>query len=83
MSYSELQKRLRKQPFQPFRIVLSSGESHEVRHPEMALLLKGGIEVAEADAKGEPPEVAAWCSLLHITAIEPIGSRNGRHSRKK
>ena len=83
MSYRELQKRLQARPFEPFRVVLSSGEAYGVRHPEMALLLKGGIEIAEPDAKGEPPEVAAWCSLLHITAIEPIAAKNGWHSRKK
>jgi len=83
MSFTELQKRLRKQPFEPFRIVLSSGDAHEVSHPEMALLLKGGIEVAEPDDSGDLPEVAKWCSLLHITAIEPIPAGNGRPSRKK
>jgi hypothetical protein len=83
MSFRELQKRLQQRPFEPFGVVLSSGDAYEVRHPEMALLLKGGIEIAEPDAKGEPPEVAAWCSLLHITAIEPIAAKNGRHSRKK
>ena len=83
MSVSELQKRLHQRPFEPFRVVLSSGEAYDVRHPEMALLLKGGIEIAEPDAKGEPPEVAAWCSLLHITAIEPVAAKNGRQSRKK
>jgi len=83
MSLRELQKRLQKRPFEPFRLVLSSGDAYEMRHPEMALVLKGGIEIAEPDAKGEPPEVAAWCSLLHITAIEPIATKNGRHSRKK
>jgi hypothetical protein len=83
MSFRELQKRLQARPFEPFRVVLSSGEAYGVRHPEMALLLKGGIEIAEPDAKGEPPEVAAWCSLLHITTIEPIAAKNGWHSRKK
>ena len=83
MSLRDLQKRLQTRPFEPFRVVLSSADAYEVRHPEMALLLKGGIEIAEPDAKGEPPEVAAWCSLLHITAIEPIVAKNGRQSRKK
>ncbi len=83
MSFKELHERLRHRPFEPFRIVLSSGDAYEVRHPEMAMLVKGGIYVAEPDAKGEPPEVAARCSLLHITAIEPIAAKNGRHSRKK
>jgi hypothetical protein len=83
MSVRELRHRLQKQPFEPFRVVLSSGESYEVRHPEMALLLRGGIYVAEPDAKGELPEVPAWCSYLHITAIEPIAAKNGRQPRKK
>jgi len=83
MSLTEIRERLRKQPFEPFRVVLSSGESYEVRHPELAMLLRGGIYVAEADAKGQLPEMPAWCSLLHISAIEPIAAKNGRHSRKK
>jgi hypothetical protein len=83
MSVRELRHRLQKQPFEPFRVVLSSGESHEVRHPEMALLLRGAIYIAETDVNGELPEVPAWCSLLHITAIEPISARNGRQRRKK
>jgi len=83
MSFRELQKRLQQRPLKPFRVVLSSGDTYEARHPEMALLLQGGIEIAAPNAKGEPPEAAACCSLLHITAIEPIAAKNGRHSRKK
>lgn len=83
MSFGERQKRLRKSPFEPFRIALSSGEPDEVRHSEMPLLLDGGIEVAEPDGRGELPEVAKWCSLLPITAIEPIPAKNGRPPRKK
>ena len=82
MSVREFNHRVQKQPFEPLRVVLSSGESHEVLHPEMALLLRGGIYVAELDANGELPEVPAWCSVLHITAIELISARNGRHSKK-
>jgi len=82
MSLRELKERLQRRPFEPFRVVLSSGDAYEVRHPEMTLLLRGGIYVAEPDAKGEPPEVPAWCSLLHITALEPIAAKNGRQSRK-
>ena len=54
----ELQKRLRKQPFEPFRVVLSSGDAYEVRHPEMALLLKGGIYVAVPDEAASFPKTA-------------------------
>ena len=46
-------------------------------------LFKGGIYVAVPDSTGDLPEVPVWCSLLHITAIEPISAKNGRPSRKK
>ena len=63
---------LAQRPFKPFRLVMSSGQTHEVRHPEMAMLTRTrilvGIEVAEAAGPAE----FKICSLLHVTAIEPI-----------
>lgn len=61
---------LASQPFQPFRIVLSSGESYEVRHPEMAWLTRTTLFVGiDEDFKGIPGR-AKMCSLLHITVVE-------------
>ena len=82
MSASELKDRLQRRPFEPFRLVLSSGDAFDVRHPEMALLGKGGIYVSVPDPNDELPDVI-WCSLLHVTAIEPIAAKNGKRSRKK
>ena len=36
---------LRQQPFRPFRVVMSSGEAYEVRHPEMAWVTHNDIFV--------------------------------------
>lgn len=83
MSAKALQDRLTRRPFEPFRVVLSSGNSHEVRHPEMALLLKGGIYVALPNAKGGLPEDAVWCSLLHVAAIEPVNAESKGNSTGK
>ncbi len=51
---------------------MSSGQTHEVRHPEMAMLTRTsilvGVEVAD---DGVPAEVKI-CSLLHVTAVEPL-----------
>ena len=66
-----IRERLGRRPFEPFRIVLSSGGAYEVRHPEMALLLRNGIYVADPTPTDDLPENAVWCSLLHIAAIEP------------
>ena len=80
MSVIALQDRLTRRPFDPFRVVLTSGDTHEVRHPEMALLLKGGIYVALPNSAGGLPEDAVWCSLLHVAAIEPTAKTAGNSS---
>lgn len=58
-------------PFRPFRIVMSSGESHEVRHPELAWLTKTDLLIATNLEDGVPANYRI-CSLLHVTAIEPL-----------
>ena len=62
------------QPFQPFRITMSSGKQFDVKHPEMAFLSRTilfvGVDIAE---DGVPAEFR-MCSLLHITAVEPLSA---------
>lgn len=73
MSTSAIQDALRRRPFEPFRIRLSSGDSYEVCHPEKVLLLRGGVYVALGVDCGLP-ERAVYCSLLHIAAIETVAA---------
>ncbi len=74
MSATIIKETLTRRPFEPFRIRLSSGDAFDVRHPENALLVKSGVYVAMPDERGELPEVAAWCSFLHVAAIEPLNA---------
>ncbi|MEM9346403.1 MAG: hypothetical protein AAGB26_07285 [Planctomycetota bacterium] len=62
---------LAERPFKPFRVVMSSGEKHEVRHPEMAFLSKTSLYVGTDLENGIPAEFRI-CSLLHVTTVEPI-----------
>ena len=73
MSTHALLEALRRRPFEPFRVRLSSGDVYEVRHPENALLLRGGVYVA-LGSDGDLPERAVFCSLLHIAAIETVAA---------
>lgn len=77
MSVAALKERLSRRPFDPFRVALSSGDRYEVRHPEMALLLRNGSYIAQPDADEELPENAVWCGLLHVAAVEPIPAKAG------
>lgn len=59
---------------------MSSGERYEIRHPEMAFLLRTKIVLGlDPDRQGIADD---WtmCSLLHVTAIEPIGAKKARKS---
>lgn len=64
---------LKAQPFKPFRLVMSSGQALDVRHPEMAFLSKTSIYVGVDIADDRVPADYRICSLLHVTAIEPLG----------
>ena len=59
-------------PFKPFRLVMSSGKSYEVRHPEMALLTRSDILVGIDESDDGVPAEFKICSLLHVRAVEPI-----------
>ena len=67
---------LRRRPFEPFRIVTSSGERYPVDHPEMALPIRNGLYVG-LGGKGGVAEHAAFVSLLLISSLETI-PRNGK-----
>jgi len=71
MTLQTFRELLRKRPFEPFRLVMSSGERYEVRHPEMAMLTRSDMLVGTEAEDGVPAEFKI-CSLLHVTAIEPI-----------
>jgi hypothetical protein len=66
---------LGRRPFQPVKLTLSSGQSFEIRHPEMAMLTRTsiliGVDVAE---DGVPTEIKI-IALLHVTSIEPVSSQ--------
>lgn len=80
MSVRTFRELLAHRPFKPFRLVTSSGQSYDVRHPEMALLTTSDILVGTGDADDGVPAEFKTSSLLHATAIEPLNA-NGRSSR--
>jgi hypothetical protein len=77
MSAAVIKDQLSRRPFEPFRVVLSSGDVYEVRHPEFAWLIKGGLYVGLPTDKTDIPERAVFCSMLHIAAVEPVAGTSG------
>ena len=68
---------LGRQPFRPFRIYLSSGITHVVRHPEMAIV--GGLYLMLQTPSANALLAADrefFIALEHIVQLEIIDSVN-------
>lgn len=76
MNAREITDLLHRDPFQPFRLRLTSGDSHEVRNPVLAVPMRSRLFVAAPDSDD-------WklVPYLHIAAVE-TGS-NGKSARRK
>lgn len=72
MTVQTFRNLLATRPFKPFRLIMSSGQSYEVRHPEMAFVTKTDMLIGvDIEDDGVPAEFKI-CSLLHVTAVEPL-----------
>lgn len=83
MTVQTFRELLAKRPFQPFRLVMSSGQTYEVRHPEMAFLTRSDILVGIGELDEGVPADFKICSLLHVSSIEPLSSKGNGSTRRK
>jgi len=72
MTVQTFRELLSQRPFKPFRLVMSSGQSYDVRHPEMAWLTRIDILVGIDETDEGVPAEFRICSLLHVATVEPL-----------
>jgi hypothetical protein len=65
---------IRRQPFVPFRLRLSNGQSFDIRHPEVALVTRAGIVIGIPGTSTDEryPDRYAVVAPIHINTIEPL-----------
>ena len=64
-------------PFVPFRISLSDGHTHEVRHRNLIPVTTQAVFIALPSGNGDDlPDEFAWVDPIHITRIEPMRQRH-------
>ena len=83
MRYQEMYDALHRQPFQPFRIQLTNGESRVIRHPDFAGLLRTSLLLFESSEADEIPDRFDQYDLLHVVAIKPLNGANKRSGHRK
>ncbi len=75
MKAEELIELLEERPFLPLRFHMSNGRTHDVRHPENAIVGEGVVALAVPQHGRELPRIRL-ISLIHINEVEavPTGS---------
>ena len=73
-----IQELLNREPFLPFRLIMSSGKTYEVVSPNSAALLKSEVFVVLPDG-----DHGAHVPFLHIASIETLANGRGRRSTRR
>lgn len=66
---------LRRQPFQPFEIRMSNGNAFQIRHPEMAFLLRSSVILGSPES-----DDFKFLSLLHVADVVALPMGEGSSS---
>ena len=62
------------EPFRPFRLKMASGQTFEIRHPEMIMVGRSSVKVYSKTKPDSPSEHWHDVSLMLMESIEPIDS---------
>ena len=80
MSIQTIRELLDREPFEPFKIVTSSGESYPVSNPHLVAMMKSRLFIALPDG-----DRWTFVNYLHITAVDALtnGHRASPRRRKR
>jgi hypothetical protein len=72
--FAKVRERLTKSPFEPFRIVTTSGKAYDVPTADHAVVFPRLRMIYFADDDGGEVDIHA----LHVSSIEPVGKKRKR-----
>lgn len=78
MTADEIRERLNRDPFEPFRFLLTGGHTYDIRDPNSVALGAKRVFIAFTDADRQ-----AFFPYLHVAAIETLGDSNKPRRRKR
>ena len=67
---NDILARTRRQPFQPFRIVTTTGQTYDIRYPDQAVATQRWVVVPPNPASDEAPDQIVQLSITRIVNIE-------------
>ncbi len=78
MHHEDLRRLLEAQPFRPFRVTLTNGQTHNIRHPEFAALTHRLLKIGSPDAGEDPAadEDYIGVAVVHIVQYDFLPPRS-------
>ena len=69
----DIQRRLRQSPFVPVRIIISSGQTFDVYHPDLVLVGRRDMIIGMASTENPAQyEQTTRVPIMHVTALEDL-----------
>jgi hypothetical protein len=73
MSPDELHQAIKKQPFTPVRLHMSNGRTHDVKHPDDAIIGDEVLALGVYDEGADWPRIRLL-SIININEVEALAS---------
>jgi hypothetical protein len=83
MRAEEMRALLDRRPFQPIRLHITSGQTVDIRHPEMAFVTRSLVVVGVTESDTRVADYAVHYNLLHVVKIEPLDGAKPQRGRAK
>lgn len=71
MRPEDLREFTRKQPFAPYRIHVTGGQTYDIRHPDQVIVLRSRVVIG-VDAENDIPDRVEHVALIHIVRLEEL-----------
>jgi len=73
MTHEELHNAARRQPFEPFRVILTTGDAYDIRHPDLIMVGRRSAIIGFA-GEGEATvyDRTIKVDLRHVVGIEDL-----------
>jgi hypothetical protein len=72
-SSDDIQRRLRQTPFLPVRVIISSGQTFDIYHPDLVLVGRRDVIIGMAGTENPTQyERTTHVPIMHITALEDM-----------
>ncbi len=77
-----MRKLLDRRPFEPMRLHISSGQTVDIKHPEMAFVTRSLVFLGVTDSDERVADYGVFYNLLHVVKIEPLNDSKTPKRRK-